>query len=114
MFRSATRGPPVGDPLYHLIVRLQRRAAGTRRAARTFLTRRYAPPGPARPGRVPSKTNARRVVMRLGMTAAALSALLFTASYAAQAAPAVNLKGAMQSPEGSVDLVRQGGGGKGG
>ncbi|HSH64053.1 hypothetical protein [Methyloceanibacter sp.] len=51
--------------------------------------------------------------MRLGTIAAALGALLF-AAYDAQAAPAVNLKGAMQSPAGSVDLVRQGGGGKGG
>jgi hypothetical protein len=51
--------------------------------------------------------------MRRGTIAAALGALLF-AAYDAQAAPAVNLKGAMQSPAGSVDLVRQGGGGKGG
>jgi hypothetical protein len=46
------------------------------------------------------------------MIAAASGALLFAASHAASAAPAVNLQGAMQSP-GSVDLVRQGGGGRG-
>ena len=52
--------------------------------------------------------------MRLGMAAAALGALLFTASQAAYAAPAVNLQRAGQSPAGLVDLVRQDGGGKGG
>lgn len=51
--------------------------------------------------------------MRPGMIAAAFGALLFTASQAAYAAPAVNLQGAVQSPAGSVDLVAQGRGGKG-
>lgn len=51
--------------------------------------------------------------MKLGLSAAALGALLFTASQAAYAAPAVNVTGAMQSP-GAIDFVREGGGGKGG
>jgi hypothetical protein len=49
------------------------------------------------------------------MIAAAFGALLFTASQAAYAAPSANfMHGAVQSPTPSVDLVREGGGGKGG
>jgi hypothetical protein len=52
--------------------------------------------------------------MKLGLPGAALGALLFAATNAAYAAPLVNLKNTVQSSAPSVDLVRQGGGGKGG